>query len=78
MVDPMFDYLDAGSGKECADDKIKTVFQHHFDNVHCRRIVLGASADNGYAHLLGKYAGDKASQERIAPVQGPSFARELK
>jgi hypothetical protein len=24
MVDPMFDYLDAGSGKECADDKIKS------------------------------------------------------
>ncbi|EEU42696.1 uncharacterized protein NECHADRAFT_84191 [Fusarium vanettenii 77-13-4] len=78
IVDPMFDYLDAGSGKECADYKIKTVFQHHFDNVHCRRIILGASADNGYARLLGKYAGDKDSQERIALIEGPSFARELK
>ncbi|RMJ12135.1 hypothetical protein CDV36_008211 [Fusarium kuroshium] len=78
MVDPMFDYLDAGNGKECADYKIKTVFQHHFDNVHCRRIILGASADNGYARLLGKYAGDKSSQERIALIEGPSFARELK
>ncbi|KAL2680510.1 hypothetical protein Neosp_008112 [[Neocosmospora] mangrovei] len=61
MVDPMFDYLDAGSGKECADYKIKR-----------------ASADNGYARLLGKYAGDKDSQERIALIEGPSFARELK
>lgn len=29
MVDPMFDYLDAGSGKECADYKIKSMFHAH-------------------------------------------------
>ncbi|KAM0424480.1 hypothetical protein ACHAPT_010405 [Fusarium lateritium] len=77
MVDPLFDYVNAGNGKECADYKIKTVFRHHFDNVHCRRIVLGASADNGYARLLGGYVGDKSSRERITLLKGPSFAREL-
>jgi hypothetical protein len=93
MGDPLCDYVDAGNGKECADEKVKgkfsnrtasetpltcsALFRHHLDDVHCRRVFFGASADNGYARLLGPYAQDNAQRQRICLIEGPPFEREL-
>ncbi|KAF4994272.1 hypothetical protein FGRMN_5910 [Fusarium graminum] len=77
MGDPLCDYVDAGNGKECADEKVKASFRHHLDDVHCRQVFFGASADNGYARLLGPCAQDKALSQRICLIEGPPFEREL-
>ncbi|KAF5676123.1 CCCH zinc finger DNA binding protein [Fusarium heterosporum] len=77
MGDPLCDYVDAGNGKECADEKVKALFRHYLNDVHCRQVFFGASADNGYARLLGPCAQDKALSQRICLIEGPPFEREL-
>ncbi|KAI4923545.1 hypothetical protein J4E85_008584 [Alternaria conjuncta] len=77
MGDPMCDYVDAGNGKECSDEKIKAMFRHDLADMHCHQILFGGSADNGYARLLGPYTEDDAVRSRITLLEGPPFAREL-
>ncbi|KAI4636882.1 hypothetical protein J4E93_010898 [Alternaria ventricosa] len=77
MGDPMCDYVDAGNGKECSDEKIKAMFRHDLADMHCQQILFGGSADNGYARLLGPYNEDDAVRSRITLLEGPPFAREL-
>ncbi|KAL2194262.1 hypothetical protein P885DRAFT_8808, partial [Corynascus similis CBS 632.67] len=77
MGDPLFDFVDAGNGKECADVKVKAYFEFCFANIHCRQIIFGGSADNGYARLLGPLAQDDAMCKRVTLLEGPPFAGEL-
>ncbi|KAG4276048.1 hypothetical protein FPRO04_14292 [Fusarium proliferatum] len=77
MGDTLCDYVDAGNGKECADEKVKASFQHHLADVHCRKIFFGASADSAYARLLGKYLQDEVVRRRICLIEGPPWAQEL-
>ncbi|KAK7423241.1 hypothetical protein QQZ08_009137 [Neonectria magnoliae] len=70
MGDAMCDYIDAGNGKECSDEKVK-------DDSHCRQIFFGGSADNGYARLLGPYCEVESIRKRISLIRGPPFAYEL-
>ncbi|WKT53588.1 hypothetical protein QSH57_004150 [Fusarium oxysporum f. sp. vasinfectum] len=77
MGDTLCDYVDAGNGKECADEKVKASFQHHLADVHCRQIFFGASADSAYARLLGKYLQDEVVRRRICLIEGPPWAQEL-
>ncbi|KAJ5992059.1 hypothetical protein N7451_007783 [Penicillium sp. IBT 35674x] len=74
MENPLCDLVDAGNGKECSDVKIRALFEHYFDDVHCQHIIFCGSADNGYARVLGPYRGSK----RISMVEGPPFGRELR
>ncbi|OKL58633.1 hypothetical protein UA08_06123 [Talaromyces atroroseus] len=60
------DFVDAGNGKECADVKLKAHFEQDIVDVHCVRVVFCASADNGWARVLGPHRGSK-----------PPFAREM-
>ncbi|KAF2176084.1 hypothetical protein K469DRAFT_723371 [Zopfia rhizophila CBS 207.26] len=71
--DPLCDFVNAGDGKECADEKIRATFNISISNVHCFRVIFGASADNGYARLLGPHR----DSEKITLLEGPPFAREL-
>lgn len=48
-------------------------FQMAIDNVQCRHVILGGSADNGYARLLGPHRGSA----KVALIEGPPFAKEL-
>lgn len=45
--------------------------------MHCKHIIFGGPADNGYARLLSPYSGDTAVSKRITMVEGPPFAYEL-
>ena len=73
MFDGGYHIIDAGNGKECSDAKVKRLFELSVDNLHCKHIIFGASADNGYARLLEAYAG----REDITLLEGPPFGREL-
>ncbi|KAF7534645.1 hypothetical protein G7054_g6045 [Neopestalotiopsis clavispora] len=77
MGSPLCDYVDAGNGKECSDEKVKAIFNLHLDDVHCQQILFGGSADNGYARLLEPYAGNESIRKRITLLEGPPFAKEL-
>jgi hypothetical protein len=89
MESPLCDFIDAGDDKECADVKIKGqppsqclqlianedtgVFAEDFNNIHCQRIFFCASADSGYARVLGPHRGS----QKISLVEGPAFPREM-
>jgi hypothetical protein len=46
-------------------------------DVHCSHVLFGASADNGYARLLGQYSANDDLAKRITLLKGPPFAPEL-
>ncbi|KAF4540652.1 uncharacterized protein LTHEOB_594 [Lasiodiplodia theobromae] len=74
MGHPMCDFIDAGDGKECSDDKLKETFRSNISNVHCKHILLACSADNGYARLLAPLKADKDAVQLVTLVEGPPFA----
>lgn len=49
----------------------------HVYNVHCKHIILGASADNAYASFLDSFF-DADLATRIILLEGPPFAREFR
>ncbi|KAI9789731.1 MAG: hypothetical protein M1833_002270 [Piccolia ochrophora] len=73
----LFDFIDVGSGKDRADDKLAEVFKLHLYDGHCRQIIFGCSHDNGYARLLEEYFADQATASRISLLEGVPFEREL-
>ncbi|KAJ5881255.1 uncharacterized protein N7473_012308 [Penicillium subrubescens] len=77
MEDVLCDFVDAGDGKECSDVKIRARFEQDIINVHCRHIMFCASADNGYARILGPHRNSN-TKSQITLVEGPPFAREIK
>ncbi|KAL8993667.1 MAG: hypothetical protein Q9169_006178 [Polycauliona sp. 2 TL-2023] len=52
---PLFDFIDAGQGKERADHKIKEQLSLFANNVQCKHIMLGVAHDNGYVPTLDPY-----------------------
>ncbi|RAR07781.1 CCCH zinc finger DNA binding protein [Stemphylium lycopersici] len=77
MGDAMCDFVDAGTGKECSDEKVKAMFRRDISDVHCQRVLFGGTADNGYARLLGPMTSDGAVCSRITLIEGPPSAREV-
>jgi len=77
MGHALCDFVDAGNGKECADEKVKAVFKTHLAHVHCQRVFFGGSTDSGYARLLGPYIEDQRNRALITLLEGPRFAPEL-
>lgn len=72
----LFDFVDVGSGKDRADEKISEIFKLHLYDCHCRHILFGCSHDNGYARLLEDIA-DSSILNRITLLEGVPFEREL-
>ncbi|KZL72545.1 ccch zinc finger dna binding protein [Colletotrichum incanum] len=77
MTHAMCDFVDAGNGKECADEKIKGNFESSVAGVHCRHVLFGASADSGYARLLGSHIETDEIRKKVILIEGPPFAKEL-
>jgi len=62
---PLVDFVDVGSGKEEADNKIREVLGFHVSNPQCRHILLGCCNDAGYVPVLRQYAAQSSISERI-------------
>ncbi|KAK2036651.1 hypothetical protein LZ31DRAFT_636471 [Colletotrichum somersetense] len=77
MTNAMCEFVDAGNGKECADEKMKVNFEFGVADVHCRHVLFGASADSGYARLLGSHLETDEVLKKVILVEGPPFAKEL-
>ncbi|KAL3494667.1 hypothetical protein BJX62DRAFT_247068 [Aspergillus germanicus] len=65
MESPLCDFIDAVMGRR--------LFAEDFNNTHCQRIFFWASADSGYAPILGPHRGS----QMISLVEWPAFPREM-
>ncbi|KAI4114669.1 MAG: hypothetical protein LQ345_004589 [Seirophora villosa] len=63
---PLFDFVDAGQGKERADHKIKEHLGLFLSNVQCKHVMLGVAHDNGYVPALDPYKSSPATASRIS------------
>ncbi|KAG8526778.1 uncharacterized protein KY384_008207 [Bacidia gigantensis] len=77
MGDPLCDFVDAGSGKECSDHKLRELFELHVGQMQCKHIIFGGSADNGYARLFGPYSNNIGVRNRVTLLEGAPFAAEM-
>ncbi|KAK5957286.1 hypothetical protein OHC33_001658 [Knufia fluminis] len=75
---PLCDFIDAGNHKEAADTKLKEILSLYVYNVHCKQIIFGASADNGYASFLSSFFIGTDVSSRIRLLKGPPFSFEFK
>ncbi|KAL8723278.1 MAG: hypothetical protein Q9225_000400 [Loekoesia sp. 1 TL-2023] len=63
---PLFDFVDAGQGKERADHKIKEQLGLFMYNLQCKHLLLGVAHDNGYVPALDPYKSNLATASRIS------------
>ncbi|TID19005.1 hypothetical protein E6O75_ATG06126 [Venturia nashicola] len=73
----LFDFVDVGSGKDRADDKIIETFKLHAHDYRCRHIILGCSHDNGFVRLLENYVFDDFVVPRLTLLEGVPFEKEF-
>ncbi|KAL1598540.1 hypothetical protein SLS59_006827 [Nothophoma quercina] len=73
----MFDFIDVGSGKDRADEKIIENFKIFSQDYHCRRILFGCSHDNGYARALEKCSDKTEIVSKVVLLEGVPFEKEL-
>lgn len=52
-------------------------FHFNIVNLHCRGVIFGGTADNGYARMIGPYVHDEEARRRIILLEGPKPAAEI-
>ncbi|KAF2432035.1 hypothetical protein EJ08DRAFT_609735 [Tothia fuscella] len=80
---PLFNFVDVGSGKEKADHKIREMFRIQLSNKQCKHIIFGGCHDNGYLTILEQYRHDNDTSSRISlletiPAQAGFYALNIK
>ncbi|KAF2024785.1 hypothetical protein EK21DRAFT_77906 [Setomelanomma holmii] len=73
----MFDFVDVGSGKDRADEKIIESLKLFSQDLHCRRVLFGCSHDNGYARVLEEFSDRPEIVGKVVLLEGVPFEREL-
>ncbi|KAL9001603.1 MAG: hypothetical protein Q9188_005435 [Gyalolechia gomerana] len=74
---PLFDFVDAGQGKERADHKIKEQLRLFVSNLQCKHLMLGVAHDNGYVPALDPYKTNMTTASRISLLQPIYAGREF-
>ncbi|KAL8754885.1 MAG: hypothetical protein Q9199_004029 [Rusavskia elegans] len=74
---PLFDFVDAGQGKERADHKIKEQLSLFVNNIQCKHIMLGVAHDNGYVPTLDPYKNNPLVASRISLLKPGHLGREF-
>ncbi|KAF2126592.1 hypothetical protein P153DRAFT_297477 [Dothidotthia symphoricarpi CBS 119687] len=73
----LFDFIDVGSGKDRADEKIIESFKLFSQDYHCRRLLFGCSHDNGYARVLEESSDKLELLSKVVLLEGVPFEKEL-
>lgn len=73
----LMDFVDVGSGKDRADEKIVEHLKLNLYSPTCRHIMLGCSHDNGYARILGEISNYNYLVDKITLLEGVPFGREF-
>ncbi|ETI27295.1 hypothetical protein G647_09485 [Cladophialophora carrionii CBS 160.54] len=74
---PLFDFFDAGRGKERADDKIRENFHLFLSTPNCHAIFVAACLDNGFARMLEQYSDHPLARQKIVLVSPGYVALEI-
>ncbi|OAP59851.1 hypothetical protein AYL99_04853 [Fonsecaea erecta] len=74
---PLFDFFDAGRGKERADDKIRENFHLYLSTPNCHAIFVAACLDNGFARMLEQYSDHPLARQKIVLVSPGYVAIEI-
>ena len=62
LAQPLFSFIDVGSGKERADHKIRETLRVFLPNAQCKHVFFGPCLDFGYLPTLESYRRDYASR----------------
>ncbi|EME89346.1 uncharacterized protein MYCFIDRAFT_98041, partial [Pseudocercospora fijiensis CIRAD86] len=62
LAQPLFSFVDVGSGKERADHKIRETFRLYMKISQCKHVFFAPCSDNGYLPLLESYKRTSASR----------------
>ncbi|KAH5423332.1 hypothetical protein HBI23_199180 [Parastagonospora nodorum] len=73
----LFDFVDVGTGKDRADEKIIESFKMFSQDYHCRRLLFGCSHDNGYARSLEECSDRPDVVSKTVLLEGVPFEKEL-
>lgn len=66
---PLFSFIDVGSGKERADYKIRETLRLFATNAQCKHIFFGSCSDNGYLAVLDQWKRDTAMRSRLTLIE---------
>ena len=76
-IDPLFDYLDCGGGKERVDDKIRENCHLYIADSSCHAVFLAVCNDNGYVRMLERYDGNPGASAKIVLLTNGSITQEM-
>ncbi|RKU43369.1 hypothetical protein DL546_006371 [Coniochaeta pulveracea] len=72
-------FVDVGSGKEEADERVRETANWHLRNHNCKHVVLGCSHDSGYAPFINNVIRrDGRDRQRVSILEGFPTHRLLK
>ncbi|GAB7353105.1 hypothetical protein MBLNU459_g3647t1 [Dothideomycetes sp. NU459] len=66
---PLFSFIDVGSGKERADHKVRETLRLFLPNSQCKHIIFAGCHDNGYLPTLDPYKRDPKLLSRISLLE---------
>lgn len=69
LAQPLFSFVDVGSGKERADHKIRETLRLYLPNAQCKHVFFGPCHDNGYLPVLEPLRRDAAVASRITLLE---------
>jgi len=73
----LFDFVDAGTRKEVAGDKLSEALRLHLYDCHCHAVLLGCSHDNDYARILEEVVADSEIAEHLTLLEGVPFEKDI-
>lgn len=65
---PLFSFIDIGSGKERTDHKVRETLRLFLPNAQCKHVFFGPCHDNGYLVVLEPYRLDPAVASRLTLI----------
>jgi len=69
LAQPLFSFIDVGSGKERADHKIRETLRLWMPNAQCKHVFFGPCHDNGYLPVLEPYRLDQENASRLTLIE---------
>lgn len=69
LAQPLFNFIDVGSGKERADHKIRETLRLYLPIPQCKHIFFGPCHDNGYLPVLEPYKREISVSPRLSLVE---------
>jgi hypothetical protein len=73
----LFDFVDAGSKKDAAGDKLSEMLRLQLYDCHCHQILLGCSHNSEYVHILEDIRNNQEVGNHVTLLEGIPFEKDL-